>query len=274
VYAGNLASVDGCKANYVTIKVANGRGGFTTSVRPDGVLPCNVTLGLEARHFYNLLKTTFAGTAAPHKIALAQYQSDGTPLSEIVVEEAVITGFTVPPLDKTRGGAFFVSAEIQSRNQNIHVDSPSPALTTGLHLDPGQASSLAVAVQNVAGSPAVSTEAFTWHQAVVRNSLSGGGFVLGLLAADFTDLGAAVSDPTALVDLSTWQRDTEAGASGALRTGSFQFDDGFFPTVPPTNTLKFTFAHMVMTSPPDPLDRAGGRHNYSMHADTVTFDRI
>ena len=200
VRAGTLASVDGCTPNYAVSRFVNGSGGSSTIVERQGFLACRISLGLDVPRFYDLLKDAFlGGFPGSHTISLAQYSTAGgtvLPKSAVVMEQAGITKFTIPPIESTSTTAtFLVYAEIQSFNQTVHTH-PSPAIGPNDLPAPRQAkaSTLGVTIQNVTGTPAIATtEAYTWQMPVTRLRDGVAGWRLDRTGiSETTNLAAAV----------------------------------------------------------------------------------
>jgi hypothetical protein len=229
---------------------------------------------------FDWLNHEMSGNFPTHEIGIAQY----LPLSrtfvegtEIKLDHAVITKFSLPPIDSTASSLFEVSMELQSRTQTV-TTTRSPALTVGESLSPHkfQSSTLTDTVQNIRGTMPAETisQPYTWSLDVTKVSNGTGGFDLRLGAAHtntlmFTTPGTVGGVPSdTIIDVQAWQQLIIQGRAPAPRTASFTVTAPAIP-LKVARTLTIALTGVELTSPLDTLANRAGDFGWGVHADGI-----
>ena len=277
VLSGPIGTVTGCRAMFTTGEdVSNNI--VHTFVIPNGYEPCEITIGANAgAAAFDWLNQEMGGTFPRHTAGIAQYTVDvrgsvhvGT---EINLADAVITKFTLPPIDSGSATLFDASMELQSGLQQV-TTAVSPALSgtdDGL-VSRGPhhflSSTLTDSIQNIRGTMPFDTTSspYSWSVDVTKVNNGGGSFSLRLGTLRTTTL--MVTTPSSatetITDLRAWQ------ARGDRRTASLSV------TAPATfeaaQTLTINFTLVLMTSPLDPLESSIGlEFGWGFHADGISL---
>jgi hypothetical protein len=273
VFAGPLASLDGCQANLVRTEVTDPRTGQkVTRIQPMGYLPCELTLGFNVPTFFDWLnKTVLPGGGRPptHNVRIVQFVCLSTcaATKDLAISQALITGFTVLPIDGLHHTAAYFGAEIQSQDQDVRLETatgashnavpqPIDTFTLNDHID---------RVGSTTSKPIVVTTApYAWSLQVTRSpSPTGSGFILRTGATTTSDVSALVATGKALTDLRTWQAEPVMRP----RTGDLSVAAG---VAGPRLTL--TFTGLMLVQPVDPFERLQSQmFRWGEHADGLTI---
>jgi hypothetical protein len=274
---GPVGSVTGCRALFITTEFNSG-GNVTTFVQPNGYQPCEITIGADAgAKVFDWLNTEMSGNFAQHQVDIAQYipasRGGFTPGTEIKLDRAVITKFSLPPIDSKSSTLFEASMELQSVTQKV-TTAPSPALTAGESLAPHkfQSSTLTDTVQNIRGTMPAETisQPYIWSLDVTKVSNGSGGFSLTVGAAQtntlmFTTPGTATNT---IIDLQAWQKLIVDGRPPAPRTASFTVTAPAGGTKA-AQTLTVDLTRVQLTSPLDAIENPAGDFAWGVHADGI-----
>ena len=276
VLSGPIGTVTGCRAMFTTGEdVSNNI--VHTFVIPNGYEPCEITIGANAgAAAFDWLNQEMGGTFPRHTAGIAQYTVDvrgsvhvGT---EINLADAVITKFTLPPIDSGSATLFDASMELQSGLQQV-TTAVSPALSgtdNGLvNRGPHHflSSTLTDSIQNIRGTMPFDTTSspYSWSVDVTKVN-NGGSFSLRLGTLRTTTL--MVTTPSSatdtITDLKAWQTRLDYRTASLSVTAPATFEAA--------QTLTINFTLVLMTSPLDPLESSiGFEFGWGFHADGISL---
>jgi hypothetical protein len=276
VRAGVIQTVTGCRAIFTTFVAGAG----STLVEPTGFEPCEITIGADlAATVVNWLGEEINGRFPQHDVGIVQYvrpQGVFIPGTEIDLARAVITKFSLPPVDSAATGFFDISVELQSSTQQV-TTTPSPGLTVGSSFAqrPFANSLLADTVQNISGTRTADTigSPYTWSIDVTKVAASAGGFSL-TFGAQHTSTLMLITPSSAtntITDLQRWQQLIIDNRPPAPRTATLSITAPAVSSTKPAITLRIDLSGVQLTSPLAPLESTGFDFSWGVHADSITL---